>query len=654
MQALRYASFMNTPTLLGIQTLVMMGPYLTNSGRFLDAWTLFGLTIRLAHSMGLHRNPKLIDPVPPLRECMIRRTLWWWMLHMDQQYSVTLGRPLGISGIGDCPPPEPLTTNTTVLRLGEFVNHFTIVARQILGSDGLMSVDRIDDFTDKLLGLWDTMPEKLQFNESWTRPEVMLPEWPLDVMSASECCDDLLKIGSCANTLPALFVKVQSFLILLNRQRDERTTRAASSTSPPTHSYTLAGVNSTTYTSAAGGTEGIHHAPIRGRPLVINSSVQLLQTFLFFSHRHPAVLVCWTIGQQAFNAAMIIMLDAWETEGEQNMWLVDEALLVFTGLQRNGIHKLAELAVARITKGIVLFKTRQRERQDAHNAAAVAEAVSRRSGQHQYQQRQGLQTQQPYQYQSEDVYHLYQPILSLDTNDTSGYDMSGDTIMGNTVMGQTGMFLLEDPGLQSHNPAAQHFAPWSLSLPASTTAASPGSSDTSPTATTMTGRYSPSAPMMVPASNVPIAPFPVMSPPFQPTMVPMLASPFSVGLQPRMPLNSGRGQQSQAQGQQQMGSSPPSGGAAGMPQHQQQQQQQQFRPQTMQGQQPQQQPHPPHHHQTSRHGYSPYQPQTSSSSSRRSAAAAASAAASQGHGHSQTHRLERPPSSRSRSGRTAR
>lgn len=194
MQALRHASFMNQPTLLSIQTLVMMGPYLTNSGRFLDAWTLFGTTIRLAHSMGLHRNPKFLDPVPGLRECMIRRTLWWWMLHMDQQYSVTLGRPLGISGIGDCPPPEPLTSNPTVLRLGEFVNHFTILARQILSSDGLMSVGRIDEFTDKLLGLWDTMPEALQFNESWTRPETVLPEWPLDVMSASKCYIEKLDI----------------------------------------------------------------------------------------------------------------------------------------------------------------------------------------------------------------------------------------------------------------------------------------------------------------------------------------------------------------------------------------------------------------------------------------------------------------------------
>lgn len=52
MQALRFASFLNRPTLLGIQTLIMIGPYLTNSGKFLDAWALFGTTIRLAHSIG--------------------------------------------------------------------------------------------------------------------------------------------------------------------------------------------------------------------------------------------------------------------------------------------------------------------------------------------------------------------------------------------------------------------------------------------------------------------------------------------------------------------------------------------------------------------------------------------------------------------------
>ena len=185
MQALRHSSFMNTPTLLGIQTLVMMGPYLTNSGRLLDGWALFGLTIRLSHSMGLHRNPKFLDPVPSLRERVIRRTLWWWILQMDQQYSVTLGRPLGISGIGDCPPPEPLATNQTIFRLSRFVNQFTILARQILSSDVLTSVGRIDGFTDELIYLWDSMPAIVQFDESWMRPEATVPEWPLDVMSAS-------------------------------------------------------------------------------------------------------------------------------------------------------------------------------------------------------------------------------------------------------------------------------------------------------------------------------------------------------------------------------------------------------------------------------------------------------------------------------------
>ncbi|TKA51261.1 hypothetical protein B0A49_12617, partial [Cryomyces minteri] len=155
------------------------------AGRFLDAWTLFGTTIRLAHSIGLHRNPRFLDPAPPLRECTIRQTLWWWMLHMDQQYSMTLGRPLGISGIGDCPPAEPLTTNRTILRLSEFVNQFTVLARQILSNAALSNL-KIDEFTDKLLALWDTMPELLQFDEGWLEEGKVIPEWPLDALATGE------------------------------------------------------------------------------------------------------------------------------------------------------------------------------------------------------------------------------------------------------------------------------------------------------------------------------------------------------------------------------------------------------------------------------------------------------------------------------------
>lgn len=186
MQALRMSSYMSQPTLLTIQTLVMMGPYLTNSGRFLDAWSLFGTTVRLAHSIGLHRNPKYLDPAPSLQESSTRKKLWWWMLHMDQQYSMTLGRPLGISGIGDCPPAEPLTTNPTILRIGEFVDQLTILGRQILSSSQLVNT-RIDFFTDKLLALWETMPNSLQFNENWLKDGSQIPESPLDELATGRC-----------------------------------------------------------------------------------------------------------------------------------------------------------------------------------------------------------------------------------------------------------------------------------------------------------------------------------------------------------------------------------------------------------------------------------------------------------------------------------
>ena len=52
MQALRTASFMNRPTVLVIQTLLAIGNYLTCTSKFLDAWALFGITVRLAQGLG--------------------------------------------------------------------------------------------------------------------------------------------------------------------------------------------------------------------------------------------------------------------------------------------------------------------------------------------------------------------------------------------------------------------------------------------------------------------------------------------------------------------------------------------------------------------------------------------------------------------------
>ena len=52
MQALRIASFLSRPTLLTLETLILICSYLTNSGRLLDAWALLGTGIRLAQGIG--------------------------------------------------------------------------------------------------------------------------------------------------------------------------------------------------------------------------------------------------------------------------------------------------------------------------------------------------------------------------------------------------------------------------------------------------------------------------------------------------------------------------------------------------------------------------------------------------------------------------
>ncbi|KAJ4300017.1 hypothetical protein N0V90_005266 [Kalmusia sp. IMI 367209] len=395
----------------------MMGPFLTNRGRFLDAWTLFGTTIRSAHSIGLHRHPKYLDPAPPTqRECSTRQTLWWWMLHMDQEYSMILGRPLGISGLGDCPPPQELTTDPKMLRFGDFVNRFTLLARQILSSDRLTNI-KIDEFTDSLKDLLDTLPETLQFNETWLNENKEIPEWPLGTMAAVFYC------------------KTHAYLILLNRQRIEKPLEQdfphenlSMRTGPPSSIHPVnvpASYQSSPPSSS--------NASLRGRTLVLSSSQDLLTAFLFFHKRIPAAQITWNMGQQAFNSCMILLIDALETRELSRIGIVEQAYVVFMQLQKNGVHELASLAVDKVSLGLA-----QLGRMRGAPGAQVQKLPLRplRSG---------------------------VPGCDVEMQGMAGNEAGQRTrVMHDTVMGNTGMFLLEDLGLQSH--VSEAFAPltWTM------------------------------------------------------------------------------------------------------------------------------------------------------------------------------------------------
>ncbi|KAL6161681.1 hypothetical protein ACJBU6_00786 [Exserohilum turcicum] len=146
------------------------------------------MTIRMAYAIGLHCHPKYLEPAPPTQtELATRQKIWWYMLRIDEEYSMTFGRPLGISSIGTCCWPQELTTDPIVRRFGEFMAQFTVLARQILSSDRLINL-RIDELTDALRRLLDTIPEILQFNAAWNRPENTSSHelWPLMNMAAGQ------------------------------------------------------------------------------------------------------------------------------------------------------------------------------------------------------------------------------------------------------------------------------------------------------------------------------------------------------------------------------------------------------------------------------------------------------------------------------------
>ena len=232
---------------------------------------------------------------------------------MDAQYSMTLGRPLGISSMGDCPAPEALIPDPVVQNLGNYIGQFTIIARQIL-SIGYLSNHEIDSFTDQLLALKQTLPESLQFDESWLNNEKAVPPWPLDAQAT------------------VFYGKTHNFLILLNRQRLENTNHEK---------------DSAVDLSTEFGLDDSEKVP-RGRERVLQSCRAILDAFHFFQTRLRAAMLCWTMGQQAFNSAMILTISMLETGDTKDLDAVQRAYTTFIEMQQLGVHKLAGSAVEKL------------------------------------------------------------------------------------------------------------------------------------------------------------------------------------------------------------------------------------------------------------------------------------------------------------------
>lgn len=93
-ECLRITNFLSHSNLETIQTLLILGNVMSNNMNAGVAWSLLGLTIRLAQSQGLHRT----CPSNTTEEMKLtRKKIWWSVLWQDSLLSITFDRASSMS-----------------------------------------------------------------------------------------------------------------------------------------------------------------------------------------------------------------------------------------------------------------------------------------------------------------------------------------------------------------------------------------------------------------------------------------------------------------------------------------------------------------------------------------------------------------------------
>jgi hypothetical protein len=96
---------MDRPSITAIQTCVLLGSHHVYHGRPNLSFSLLGATIKMAQSLGLHRDSTRGTP----EDIEERKRIWWTIYTWDRFASITYGRPLGISD-KDCNVGMPADT----------------------------------------------------------------------------------------------------------------------------------------------------------------------------------------------------------------------------------------------------------------------------------------------------------------------------------------------------------------------------------------------------------------------------------------------------------------------------------------------------------------------------------------------------------------
>lgn len=95
------------PTIDAVCTMCYFAAYLNYEGRLGELWPVLGINVRMAQSMGLHRDPSIISNLP-VAEAELRRRLFWTIAATETAFSTVSGRPDGL-GFFDCNLPKNIS-----------------------------------------------------------------------------------------------------------------------------------------------------------------------------------------------------------------------------------------------------------------------------------------------------------------------------------------------------------------------------------------------------------------------------------------------------------------------------------------------------------------------------------------------------------------
>ncbi|KAG9958817.1 hypothetical protein KCU61_g8021, partial [Aureobasidium melanogenum] len=103
-ECLRFTNFLSHVTLESIQTLLILGNVISNNMNAGTSWSLMGLTLRLAMSLGLHRS---CPPAADVETKAIRSKVWWSIVWQDSLLSITYDRAATTAYIDPSSMPAP-------------------------------------------------------------------------------------------------------------------------------------------------------------------------------------------------------------------------------------------------------------------------------------------------------------------------------------------------------------------------------------------------------------------------------------------------------------------------------------------------------------------------------------------------------------------